>query len=384
MLYLMTGAPGSGKTLSAVEFIIRAKQERPERIIYAANIEGLNIPGVIILDDDGVFAWHEACEKNSLIVVDEAQRYWRAQRSGEPSRAIIEMETHRHDGIDIVMMTQHPTFLHANIRKLVNHHIHLVAYSNNSALRWEWRECHDDIQDQALRSSGDFTEWHYPAELFGYYTSATQHTKAIKRPLKRLIARIVLLGLGVVFLAFLGYVGWLVFHNDSIAELNGTASVDVPPVDSVPSVTRRDADAAPLTVRQWIEAQLPRVPTQPYSAPLYDGQAVTRHPRIFCIAVEPPDPCVCMTEQGTRYALDDTACRAFVDAGGIYDPFLPEDRHQHAQLPPPPVVPAVSPVAVDPGLAMSGVPAPRPAGVGSQVYMPPGYGPWNSDPFGGK
>src|SRR5690349_3808698 len=122
MIYLFTGSPGSGKTLSAMEFIEQCQKEDPGRIIYSANIEGMCMPGVLPLDDEGIRRWHEVCEPNSLIVVDEAQRYWRAQRSGDPSQAVIEMETHRHDGIDIVLMTQHPTFLHANIRKLTNVH----------------------------------------------------------------------------------------------------------------------------------------------------------------------------------------------------------------------------------------------------------------------
>ncbi|WP_036129307.1 zonular occludens toxin domain-containing protein [Luteibacter mycovicinus] len=177
MIYLLTGTPGSGKTLAAMELIEQWGKEKAGRLIYSANIDGQCYPGVLPLDDAGVLEWHKHCEKDSLVVVDEAQRYWRASRGGDPSQAIIEMETHRHDGIDIVLMTQHPTFLHANIRKLVNVHIHLVAHTKASALRYEWREAHDDVQDSALRMLGEFKEWKYPAHLYPFYKSATMHTK---------------------------------------------------------------------------------------------------------------------------------------------------------------------------------------------------------------
>jgi hypothetical protein len=381
MIYLFTGAPGSGKTLSAMEFIAKVKSETPDRIIYAANVDGLNIPGVIHLDDDGILAWHEACEKNSIVVVDEAQRYWRAQRSGEPSKAVIEMETHRHDGIDIVLMTQHPTFLHSNIRKLTNHHTHLVAYTKTSSLRWEWRECHDDIQEAALRSQGEFKEWHYPVELFDWYTSATQHTKRTKRPLKQLLGRLGVVFAALVFVGFVGYVAYAIRNYNA-----KKAQVDALPVISASNPMRTATGggprSAPISTKDYLVAQLPRIPSQPWSAPLYDGQAVTQHPRVWCIAPEIPDPCRCITEQGTRYAMDDALCRQLATGGGTYDPYLPEKRDRDTAPAPMPTAQQVMGAAVPAQSSLSYVAASSHASVGSQVYQPPTYLPWNADAFG--
>lgn len=382
MIYLFTGSPGSGKTLSAMEFIEQCQKEAPGRIIYSANIEGMCMPGVLPLDDEGIRRWHEVCEPNSLIVVDEAQRYWRAQRSGDPSQAVIEMETHRHDGIDIVLMTQHPTFLHANIRKLTNVHVHLVAYTKKSALRWEWRECHDDIQDDKLRTSGDFKEWSYPAHLYDFYKSATQHTKRAKRPLKQKLARAGLVFAGLVVLGLAG-VAWRVVanarHPDPPAQVQATDKGRARPLQS----SAREGRAAPVTAAEYLARQIPRIPSMPWTAPLYDGQEVTSHPRVFCMAVTDPDAhnCRCMTEQGTPYALDEGQCRKIASEGAPYDPYLPKDRNV-------PQAPSAAPErasAASVAVAMpAGIPAPTPAGVGAQAYEPPTYGEWNPDALAGS
>ncbi|WP_266182160.1 zonular occludens toxin domain-containing protein [Dyella humicola] len=382
MLYLFTGTPGSGKTLSAMEFIEQQQKENPDRIIYSANITGMRLPGVVPLDDEGVLSWHEHCEKNSLIVVDEAQRYWRAQRSGEPSKAIIEMETHRHDGIDIVMMTQHPTFLHANIRKLINVHVHLSAYTKTSALRWEWRECHDDVQDNALRNEGGFSEWHYPARLYEFYDSATMHTKRAKRPLKQVLGRLGLAFAGLVALGGLGWFAWAIHdyqknHAGKLTEAPSTPQAQASPFSG-------SAGSKPngyATTREYVAAQMPRVITQPWSAPLYDGQAVTQHPQIFCASEVKPGKCRCITEQGTRYVMEEDVCRDIVENGGAYDPFKP-DRRRDDVPPPQPSQQAAGAIGQATPVVMES--SGWKTGVGPDSYQPPGSMPWNADPWGSK
>lgn len=324
MIYLLTGTPGSGKTLAAMELIEKWGKENPGRLIYSANIDGQCYPGVLPLDDAGVLEWHRHCEKDSLVVVDEAQRYWRASRGGDPSQAIIEMETHRHDGIDIVLMTQHPTFLHANIRKLVNVHIHLVAHTKSSALRYEWREAHDDVQDSALRMLGEFKEWKYPVHLYPFYKSATMHTKRAKRPWYQVKARIAGVVAVVMFAAVIGFGIYVFKHGDmlgpSVPKVEGKQVADAPaPVRQPPSDVKK-----PQTPAQYVEAQMPRIPSQPWSAPLYDGQQVTAHPQVYCVAKGDDSDCHCITEQGTRYVLALDICLTVAKYGPAYDPFKPE------------------------------------------------------------
>ncbi|SKB73696.1 zonular occludens toxin domain-containing protein [Luteibacter sp. 22Crub2.1] len=370
MIYLITGTPGSGKTLSAMELIEKWGREHPGRLIYSANIDGQSFPGVLPLDDSGVLEWHKQCAKDSLVVVDEAQRYWRASRGGDPSQAIIEMETHRHDGIDIVLMTQHPTFVHANIRKLVNVHIHLVAYTKQSALRYEWRECHDDVQENALRSQGEFSEWKYPAHLYQFYKSATMHTKRAKRSSSQVKARIWGVVSIVCFLILAAFVVviWRKYQaskhapGDVIAAADDGRPSDKGPLPAEPAKRSSGSPVRWENPGQYVQAQVPRIPSQPWSAPLYDGQQVTTHPQVYCIAKGDDSDCHCITEQGTRYTMPMDICLNVAKNGPAYDPFKPERRQDDHDREERAVKPSTT-EASEPVVALAAVPSLLPRGV---------------------
>ena len=144
---------------------------------------------------------------------------------------------------------------------------------------------------------------------------------------------------------------------------------------------------AHLSTADYVAQQVPRVVSQPWSAPIYDSQTVTQHPQVWCIAPELPDRCRCITEQGTRYEMPQLECRRYAETGGSYDPYRPDRRQGDAprDSTPPPAPPAD--LAAGSAVAASGmpvgIPAPRPAGVGASSYVPPTYGAWNSDAFGG-
>lgn len=388
MLYLHTGAPGAGKTLSAVEMIETVLQENPSRVIYS-NINGINYPGVISVDFDWMAEWWDRATPGSLIVIDEAQQIWRSTRGGgDPGRAITDLETHRHDGIDIVMITQHPTLIHANIRKLVTRHVHLVEYTKTTALRWDWRECHDDVQEKELRATGDFKEWKYPARLYAYYVSATAHTKRTRTPRSKIKGRI---WGAISILCMLVMIGTVAYYAPKLwRKAHGVVDSASTSTDGKP---KADAPAAPgggegrkvvhLSTPEYVAQQVPRVVSQPWSAPIYDGQSVTQHPQVWCIAPELPEHCRCITEQGTRYEMPQLECRRYAETGGAYDPYRQERRRDDPARSPAaaPADPSAAPAVAAAALPV-GIPGPRPGGVGAASYVPPAYGAWNSDPFG--
>ena len=49
---------------------------------------------------------------------------------------------HRHHGLDIVLITQHPSFLDSFVRKLVQRHMHVSIKPVGRKL-YEWNECVD-------------------------------------------------------------------------------------------------------------------------------------------------------------------------------------------------------------------------------------------------
>jgi hypothetical protein len=91
----------------------------------------------------------------AVLVVDEAQRYFRARRGNiAPPDSITAMETIRYEGVCIVMTTQQPTYFDKYVRGLIGKHIHLVRnYGYEFANFFEFRECYDDIQSPTLRDN---------------------------------------------------------------------------------------------------------------------------------------------------------------------------------------------------------------------------------------
>ena len=126
-LVLITGKKGSGKSHFATSQIKYIVDNHPDHAVYA-DIAGLNIDGVKpspkdwqdLMDDRGV--------GNCTIFYDEAQRLEWADNSSTKINSdprIREMTMIRHANINIVIITQDPTFVHSALRKLVDVHYHV-------------------------------------------------------------------------------------------------------------------------------------------------------------------------------------------------------------------------------------------------------------------
>jgi len=185
MLILITGTPGSGKTLYAVHRIVNDWLKQ-DRLVYA-DIDGLNIEGVEKSPDD----WRETPE-GSLIVYDEAQQrdiFKHGRGSLSQSEIVQKFEVHRHTGHDIVFITQSPKFLHNHILDLVGEHYHLHRpYGAALASIYFWRKA---VRNPQSKSAQSFVEneslFKYRKDLYKYYKSATVHTHKLAIPKKIII-----------------------------------------------------------------------------------------------------------------------------------------------------------------------------------------------------
>jgi zona occludens toxin len=209
MITLITGTPGSGKTLYAVWHEIRLACERG-RSVYSSGIPKLKLP-VVPLSDSEIHQWHVTDPKlnpndpdevtklsniaeGSLVVIDEVQRLWRPAGSGAAVPAdIAGLETHRHHGLDFVVICQHPSLLHRNVRALVGRHIHLRATALGNYL-YEFPEWCENPQTKSARTSCVRSRYRLPKAGFDLYESASLHVKANKRkPIQFFVAMAVLL-----------------------------------------------------------------------------------------------------------------------------------------------------------------------------------------------
>jgi zona occludens toxin len=199
-LLLITGTPGSGKTLYAVSKIMKWVKEG--RRVYA-DIDGLNIEGVELAPDD----WRTTPE-GSVVIYDEAQQrdiFKKTRGTLSDNKIVSDFEIHRHTGHDIVFITQSPIFLHTHIRELIGEHYHLHRpYGAKLASVYSWRMVQNNPNTKSAKLQAEATTlFNYDKKLFDYYKSATIHTHKLKLPsrLIMMIALILIASIGIYYYA---------------------------------------------------------------------------------------------------------------------------------------------------------------------------------------
>lgn len=201
---IITGVPGSGKSAAAVDLIrIEAAKGRK---VYADGVDDLVVEHELITD---VRQWHKpgVVDDGSLIFIDEAQRHWRPAGAGSKvPDDIAEFETHRHRGLDFIIVTQHTGLLHANIRKLCARHIH-IRDAGAWLGRW-WYEWPSHANTDNFKSAPIKKKYSLPKSVFHLYKSATLHIK----PVRSLPRSVMLLGVALILG---GWLAWIAYGSIS-------------------------------------------------------------------------------------------------------------------------------------------------------------------------
>lgn len=311
MIELITGLPGSGKTLSAVERIVQARQEG--RPVYVAGLDGLD-PSLGCIDIDPL-QWQDAPD-GSLIVVDEAQKWMPTRVQRDPIPPIMALSEHRHRGFDFILITQSPAMLDAWVRRLVGRHVHVLRkFGTHNCERIIWGECVDDPQSTSMRARGQSEVWRYPAALFQRYRSATLHTHKARLPWRVIILPIVLAAAAFGIWWSMNYLDAM--QTASAAEPKARRSAEPRPQDLGRTPVAPAKADAPITVDDYLTAITPRVVGMPWSAPIFDGAKPTELPRIACILAG--KSCRCYTEQATPIRMQFDRC-ATIARFGVYRP----------------------------------------------------------------
>ncbi len=173
MIHLITGVPGSGKTLYTVWWL--EKQVKAGRRLVVNGIKGLLLDHELV-DDDWVRDWQNRVQPNDIVVVDEVQRIWGPVNAGaKPTPDIEALHVHRHKGVDFVVITQHPNRMNKTIRDLVGRHLHVRRlFGLQRAMLYEWDSAHNP--NSGFRDAVK-TVWKFPKYVFELYVSAELHTK---------------------------------------------------------------------------------------------------------------------------------------------------------------------------------------------------------------
>lgn len=186
MITLITGAPRSGKTLYTVDKLIHPEIGRvldidddqkgnikiTRRVL--SNINQLKLEHEMI-DNDWLLALHQNYKVGDFIVFDEVQRVWPNRPTGSKKPdSVTYLETHGHEAVDMVIMTQNPNLLDPAVRSLVGRHLHVRKVGAlGGAIIYEWDSC-----SNALNFKNAFRKiaYKYSRKAQKLYKSAKGHT----------------------------------------------------------------------------------------------------------------------------------------------------------------------------------------------------------------
>lgn len=190
---LITGTPGHGKTLLAVGEIFETLLPRviQEGRKIRTNIDGLVLvtpeenANIELVTDDDIKNW-SAGPDNIFYVVDEAQYIWPARQAGSKvPEQTDKIPTHRHRGIDFLLITQHPTLIDYGIKHMVdNHrHVHRPRGLKYSKVR-EWDGLNPDPAPVQTEGMAEKERLVFKKKWFTRYKSATAHYVKARVPWK--------------------------------------------------------------------------------------------------------------------------------------------------------------------------------------------------------
>jgi Zonula occludens toxin len=328
---LVTGLPGSGKSLRFVEEICKAVEAGEH--VFVCNIDGLKVKGVTPFED--ARKWREL-PPGSVLFVDEAQAFFPERRGGEPPD-YVRMNKIRHDGIRMVLGTQQPNYLDSYLRGLVGRHEHLLRRNGKQeSFMFMDNQVMDNVRQKlaVIKRTYDYKIYKFNPKYFGLYDSAQTHT--IKYQMPALVKKALIFGpIAVVLMA----VAWYsVFRDSSLAKREEAANQAPPPAAPLAASSARPGNVAPTvaTAEDYVGNLVPQVADVPWTAPAWIGRPVVSDPHLFCMSTE--TTCRCVTEQNTAplAPVRDDVCRQIARWGEPYNPHkapLPPQLQERSQEP---------------------------------------------------
>ena len=316
MIYLRTGANGTGKTLLTLKDV-REKQLAESRPVYHN--------GRFKLTGEGeAFGWKQIDFKDwqtvpdgAIFIIDECHNDMPVRTGKDsPPDWIRMLAEHRRRGFDFYLITQHPMNIDAFVRRLIGSpgwHQHIKRQSGAPLVSvTEWNVVNDQPQRPGAAASGSLKMVTYPRDVYNWYESATLHTAKTKIPFK------VKLFVSLLFIVpVLAYVGWQSFQKAQPKPIKvGTESQTA----SASNQSIKPSQPSPsMTPAQYVESFAPRVPGLLYTAPRYDQQTSPTTAPFPAACVQMADRCQCYSQQATKLAVPADLCKQIVKDGYFMD-----------------------------------------------------------------
>lgn len=296
--------------------------------------------------------WYLWAQKGSVLLVDEAQRFYRPRPSGAKVPLFVSMlEYHRHFGIHFLLISQAPRLMDLHVRALVEKHVHLTK-TWKGGIKYEWPQCRD-IDSKADKIEAAKSAYSPPKHVFPLYQSSSLHLKV-----KHKIPKIVFLVAGAVLFFVLAAAGavWKIRQDKfkknekpSVGAASGVPAVGS--LDSASGVAGAPLEFSAAASDRYISQFKPVVPALPESAHAYDQiRKVSVMPRISgCASMG--DKCRCYTQQGTYLPeIPLTRCVQLSVDGFGFDPYQGAEAPKKEATTSTPVQPRVA--AVSPSVSV--------------------------------
>lgn len=348
-IIVVTGMPGAGKTAHVVDMLAHGDQFQG-RPLFVMGIPDLQIDHFPVppvdewtelradKDDPSLLLPYFTFPPNAVIVLDEAQRVYRPRPVGSKVPPYVAaFETHRHTGVDFILMTQHPGLLDANVKKLVGVHKHVHVTALRRYLL-EWRGC-GEPDSRASRDLAARKPYKPPKRVFSLYKSAEVHTKIkVAIPWYYYVFALALLSAVAA--------GWYIYNTIQAK----TAGKPPEGLDALKRGTPRPANGPPvLSPIEYARAYLPRLEGLAHTAPAYDEVTKPKQAPWPAGCMKSAKACRCYDQQGNTYKTTENVCKQII-ADGMFKPW--EDSkpavvatvaapHAPPALPPPSSPPAV-------------------------------------------
>lgn len=342
MITLITGVPGSGKTLSVVSDLAKkVKKEWAGRKIFTHGIPELTIPTEKIPEGhtiNDMNVWLQYPENNgSVVIIDEAQNIFPPRSSGSKTPELVDwLHVHRHSGVDIILITQMPGRIDKHVRDLVGAHYHIHKTPLGVRMRYFWDYCENS--PKSGMKNARIEVYKFDKKAFGLYKSAEIHTK-VKTPKSRVlwVIPIALIVFGLT--SYMGYslLSGLGSPEKADSENSSVSVVDVPSDDLKKTVKDKSVVAgqeiggqiAPSQNKNLTEDMLkPKIEGMVESKPLYDSirQVKQLEYPVACISGG-KSGCSCYSSQGTVIKeIDKKTCNDYAKNGMPFNPYKEQNR----------------------------------------------------------
>jgi zona occludens toxin len=309
---LLTGLPGNGKTLYTISYV-QAWAERENRPVFYHGIPELTLNWTKLDDPE---KWYD-CPANSIIVIDECQEIFRPRAaSKEPPLHVSNLETHRHKGLDLWLMTQHPTLADVALRRLTQTHRHMVRmWGMQVATIHEWQGAQIDCEKESSRVRSIKNKWNFDKKAYGLYKSAEVHT--VKRSVP---ARVIMLVFIPFILAGLVYIAVQRLKPKApVVPVTATNAVIFPTSSGKTSATEKPVFDARADAKNYVDMHTPRLAGLAYTAPVYDEiRKPSEAPLPSACIQSKSKGCTCYSQQGTVLSVAANVCSEIV-AKGFFD-----------------------------------------------------------------